>query len=82
MIFEATLEAGCWTQIQLQPLINRKCLPRNYKSCKIEQTRKITTLAGSFITSEMVKLINIRLPELDKNKNINKKALVFDAEKF
>jgi hypothetical protein len=62
-------------------MINRKCLPKHCQPCKISNSRKISTLAGSYISSEMVVLRNLRLPELDKNCNIDHlKALIFDAE--
>ena len=39
------------------------------------------TLAGSYTSSEMVVLCNLRLSELDKNCNVDQqKALVFDAD--
>ncbi len=41
------------------------------------------TLAGSYTSSEMVLLCNLRLPEpeLDKNRNVDQqKALIFDAD--
>jgi len=38
-------------------------------------------LAGSYIKSEMVTMRNLRLPELDKNRNIDQlKALVFESK--
>jgi len=38
----------------------------------------VNTLAGSYNTSEMVVMGNMRLPELDKNRNVDQqKALVF-----
>jgi hypothetical protein len=62
-------------------MINKKCLPRNCQRCKISNIRKIGTLAGSYISSEMVVLCNLRLPGLDKNYNVDQqKALVFDAD--
>jgi hypothetical protein len=62
-------------------MINQKFLPRHCQPCKIPNSRKISTLAGSYISSEMVVLCNLRLPELDKNCNIDQlKALIFDAE--
>jgi hypothetical protein len=55
-------------------MINRKCLPKNCQTCKISKSRKIGTLAGSYTSSEMVVLRNLRLPELDKNRHVvNKK---------
>ncbi len=39
------------------------------------------TLAGSYTSSEMVVFCNLRLPELDKNRNVDQqKALIFDAD--
>ena len=75
-ILKVLLDSGSTTT-----LINRKCLPKNCHTCKIKQKRKISTLAGSFGTSEMVTLHNLRLPEMDKNRNIEQiEALVFDAK--
>ncbi len=60
---------------------NRKCLPRNCQTCKISKSRKMETLAGSYTSSEMVVLRNLRLPELDKNCNVDEqKALIFDVD--
>jgi hypothetical protein len=62
-------------------MINRKCLSRKYQTCKISNSRKISTLAGSYTSSKMVVLCNLRLPELDKNRNVDKqKALIFDVD--
>ena len=59
-------------------MINRKCLPRNFQTCKIPKSRRI---AGSYTSSEMVVLHNLRLPELDKNHNVDQqKTLIFDAD--
>jgi hypothetical protein len=59
-------------------MINRKCLPRNCQTCKISKSRRI---AGSYTSSEMVVLHNLRLPELDKNHNVDQqKTLIFDAD--
>ncbi len=61
--------------------IKRKCHPRNCQMCKFSKNRKIGTLTGSYNSSEMMVLHNLRLPELDKNRNVNQqKALVFDAD--
>ncbi len=39
------------------------------------------TLAGSYTSSEMVVLRNLRLPKLDKNRNVDQqKALIFDGD--
>jgi hypothetical protein len=62
-------------------MIDRKCLPKNCQACKISNSRKIITLAGSYTSSEMVVLCNLRLPDLDKNCNVDQqKALIFDAD--
>jgi len=62
-------------------VINKKCLPKNCKTRKTAKDRMVNTLAGSYNTSEMVVMCNLRLPELDKNRNIDQqKALVFESK--
>ena len=62
-------------------LINKRCLPKHCKPCEIKVTRKVNTLSGSYDSTEMVIMRNIRLPELDSGKNIEQqKALVFDSK--
>ncbi len=62
-------------------MINRKCLLRNCPTCKISNSRKVGTMAGSYNSSDMVVIHNLRLPELGKNCNANQqKALKFDAD--
>ena len=62
-------------------VINKKCLPKNCKTHKTEKNRMVNTLAGSYNTSEMVIMRNLRLPELDKNRNVDQqKALVFESK--
>jgi hypothetical protein len=63
-------------------LIYQSCLPRKCQPCKIAQnTRVVNTLAGSYQSSAMVVVHNLRLPELKRNRNIDQqKALVFQAE--
>jgi len=51
--------------------INKKCLPKNCKTCKTSKSRMVNTLAGSYNTSEMVVICNLKLPELDKNHDID-----------
>jgi hypothetical protein len=76
MLLKVLLYSGSTTTV-----INRKCLPRNCQVCKISNSRKISTLAGSYTSSEMAVLRNLRLPELDKNRNAGQKnALIFDAD--
>ncbi len=76
ILLKVLLDSGSTTT-----MINRKCLPRNCQTCKISNSRKIGTLAGSYTSSEIVVLRNHRLPELDKNRNVDQqKALIFDAD--
>ncbi len=76
ILLKVLLDSGSTTT-----MINRKCHPRNCPTCKISKSRKVGTLAGSFTSSEMVVSCNLRLPELDKNRNVDQqKALIFDAD--
>jgi hypothetical protein len=76
ILLKVLLDSGSMTT-----MTNRKCLPGNCQMCKISKSGKIGTLAGSYTSSEMVVLHNLRLPELDKNRNVDQqKALVFDAD--
>ena len=76
ILLKVLLDSGSTTT-----MINRKCLPRNCQTCKISKSRKMDTLAGSYTSSEMVVLLNLRLPELDKNRNVDQqKAHIFDAD--
>jgi hypothetical protein len=62
-------------------LINKRCLPRNCKPQEIASSRKVNTLAGSYTSTELVIMCNLRLPEYNKNRNVNQqKALVFQSE--
>jgi hypothetical protein len=62
-------------------LINKRCLPRKCQPCPISQSRTVNTLAGSYQSSSMVVMCNLRLPELEKNRNIDhQKALIFESE--
>ena len=42
-------------------VINKKCLPKNCKTRKTAKDRMVNTLAGSYNTSEMVVMRNLRL---------------------
>jgi hypothetical protein len=76
ILLKVLLDSGSTTT-----MINRKCPPRNCQTCKISKSRKIGTLAGSYTSSEMVVLRNLRLPELDKNRNVDQqKAIIFYAD--
>jgi hypothetical protein len=62
-------------------LINQKCLPSNCKPCEITSSKKVNTLAGTYTSTEIVIMCNLRLPEFDKNRNVDQqKALVFKSE--
>jgi hypothetical protein len=62
-------------------MINKKCLPRNCKPCKIASSRQINTLAGTYTSTEVVIMCNLRLPEFDESRNVDQqKALVFQSE--
>jgi hypothetical protein len=43
ILLKGVLDSGSTTT-----MINRKCLPRNCQTCKISNSRKIGTLAGSY----------------------------------
>jgi len=74
-LLKVLLDSGSTTT-----LINKKCLPKNCKT-KISKSRMVTTLAGPYNTSEMVVMRNLRLPELDKNHNVDQqRALVFESK--
>ena len=54
---------------------------KNCQTHKIATNKMVNTLAGSYNTSEMVAMRNLRLPELDKNRNVDQqKALVFESK--
>ena len=60
--------------------ISSKCLPRHCKPCPVAKTHSVNTLARSCIVNKMVVLCAIQLPNLDKNRVIEKhKALMFDS---
>ena len=62
-------------------MINKRCLPRHCKPCKITNSKQINTLAGTYTSSEVVVMRNLRLPEFNKSRNVNQqKALVFQSE--
>jgi hypothetical protein len=62
-------------------LVNKKCLPKKCRPCQISQSRRVNTLAGSYQLSAMVVMCNLRLPELDKNRNVEQqKALIFESD--
>jgi hypothetical protein len=61
-------------------LVNKKCLPKKYR-CQLSQSRMVKTLTGSYPLSATVVTHNLRLPELDKNRNVEQqKALIFESD--
>jgi hypothetical protein len=74
-LLKVLLDSGSTTT-----LINKKCLPKKCKPYQISQSRMVNTLAGSYQSSAMVVMRNLRLPEFDKNRNIERqKALIFES---
>ena len=62
-------------------LVNKKCLPKKCRPCQISHSRTVNTLAGSYQMSAMVVMLNLILPELDKNRNVDQqKALIFQSD--
>ncbi len=62
-------------------LINKRCLPRHCKPHEISSSRQVNTIAGTYTSTEVVIMRNLRLPEFNKNRNVNQqKALVFQSE--
>jgi hypothetical protein len=48
---------------------------------EIASSRKVNTLAGTYTSTEVVIMRNLRLPEFYENRNVNQqKALVFQSE--
>ena len=75
-LLKVLLDSGSTTT-----LINKRCLPRHCKPCQISQNRTVNTLAGSYQSSAMVVMHNIRLPELDKSRNIEQQnALILESK--
>jgi hypothetical protein len=65
----------------MRTLINKRCLPRHCKPHEISSSRQVNTLAGTYTSTEVVIMRNLRLPEFDINRNVNQqKALVFQSE--
>ena len=54
-------------------LINKRCLPKKCKPCQISQSKMVNTLAGSYQSSAMVVMHNLRLPNLTKIETLNNK---------
>ncbi len=75
-LLRVLLDSGSTTS-----LCFKRCLPKNCKPQEIASSRKVNTLSEPYTSTEVVIMCNLRLPEFDKNRNINKqKALVFQSE--
>jgi hypothetical protein len=75
-LLKVLLDSGSTTK-----LFDKKCLLRHCKPCKISSSRKVSTLAGTYTSTEIVIICNLRLPEFNKNRNDDQqKALVFQSE--
>jgi hypothetical protein len=62
-------------------LVNKKCLPKKCRPCQISQNRMVNTLIGSYQSPATVVMHNLRLPEHDKNRNVEQqKALIFQSD--
>jgi hypothetical protein len=62
-------------------LINKRCLPKYCKPHEISSSRQVNNLAGTYTSTEVVIMRNLRLPEFNKNRNVDQqKALVFQSE--
>ena len=62
-------------------MISRKALPKEAQLIPPQQKKKVTTLAGTIKTKNLVNLRVIRLPELDKSCRIEEqKALIFEEK--
>ena len=61
-------------------MIHRSALPRGVNPMVLDKRARMNTLAGTYESGGEVMLKGLRLPEFDKNRNIEEqKALVFGA---
>ncbi len=75
-LLKVLLDSGATTT-----LVNKKILPQKCRPCQKSQSRMVNTLAGSYQLSATVVMCNLRLPELDKNRNVeHQKALIFESD--
>ena len=62
-------------------MIHRRVVPRDAQPKALKSERPVNTLGGTIQVKEVVTLRDIKLPEFDKNRNIDgTKALVFDSK--
>jgi hypothetical protein len=75
-LLKVLLDSGSTTT-----LINKKCLPKKCRPFQISQSRMVNILAGYYQLSAIVVMRNLRLHELDKNRNVKQqKALIFGSD--
>ncbi len=75
-LLKVSLDSGSPTT-----LINKNYLPKKCRPCQISQSRMVNTLADSYRLSAMVVMRNLRLPKLDKNRNVEQqKSLMFESD--
>jgi len=61
-------------------MIHRSALPKGVNPMVLDKRARMNTLAGTYESGGEVVLKGLRLPEFDKNRNIEEqRALVFDA---
>ena len=64
----------------MKTLIHKDVVPEGAAVAQLSKSKKCNTLSGSFQVKEMVRLRDMRLPELDKNRCIDEqKALLFEG---
>ena len=62
-------------------LIKRSALPQGIIPKELNSPKRFSTLAGKLLAQAVVILRDIRLPEFDKNRRVDKiRALIFDNE--
>ena len=62
-------------------LVNTKIIPKDANPKELSRKVNVRTIAGNMTASEIVRLKDIRLPEFDKNRQVNEiKALTFDSK--
>ncbi len=76
ILMKMLLDSGSTTT-----LIDKRCLPIHCKWWEISSSRQVNTLAGTYTSTEVVIMRNLRLPEFHKNRNVNQqKAIIFQSE--
>jgi hypothetical protein len=76
-LLKVLLDSGSTTT-----LINNKCLPKHCKPCSISSSRKVNTLTGTYTSTEVVTIRNLRLPEFDKNRNVDQQKASYFSQRL